>query len=65
MSELYPLPKHVPLLIALTDWMNADSETYSGGWSLPYLQLCGYVQDRVHQCRSPRQESRDAAGSAT
>jgi len=28
MSELYPLPKHAPLLIALTERRNADSETY-------------------------------------
>jgi len=30
MSEPYPLPKHAPLLIALTERRNADSETYSG-----------------------------------
>jgi len=35
MSELYPLPKHAPLLIALAERRNADSETYSG--HLAYL----------------------------
>jgi len=34
MSELYLLQKHAPLLIALTERRNADSETYSGAaWS--------------------------------
>jgi superfamily II RNA helicase len=30
MSELYPLPKHAPLLITLTERRYADSETYLG-----------------------------------
>jgi len=30
MSQRYPLPKHAPLLIALTEKRDTDSETYLG-----------------------------------